>query len=354
MAQQPEVKAPSGLARYRFLGNSGLRVSPLCLGGMNFGDRWEFMGKVSKEEVFKILETYVSKGGNFIDTANAYHGGQSEEWLGEFMEKKGNRDDLVIATKYTAPTKEGVINSAGNCRKNMFQAVDASLKRLRTTYIDLYYVHFYDFKTPVEEVMRGLDDLVRSGKVHYVAVSDWPAWAVARANTLAELKSWTPFIAYQGRYHLGERDLEQDVHPMATELGLGLIPWAVLGQGKFTGKYKKGEKPEDAKRMGVTMSDKDYAIADEVCKIAQEIKRSAAQVALNWVLQRPERPTALIGCRTVAQLEDNLGALEFTLSKEHLQRLDDASKYELLFPHKFIGTSYQTNPWLKRGGVVDV
>ena len=221
--------------RYTLLGRSGLRVSELCLGAMTFGEAW---GWGAPEDVCRQqLELFWDRGGNFIDTANAYTNGQSEEILGRLLE--GRREQTVLATKFTVNTREGDPNAGGNARKNMIQAVEASLRRLRTDYIDLYWVHAWDKLTPIEEVMRAFDDLVRSGKVLYVGVSDYPASKVAQANTLAELRGWSSFVGLQILYNLVSRDAERELIPMARDLGLGVTPWSPLARGVLTGKYSR-------------------------------------------------------------------------------------------------------------------
>lgn len=312
------------------------------------------MVSASKDEAEKIFDLYVSSGGNFIDTANNYQDGDAETWLGEWITKKGIRDELVIATKYSLPfgfrTNGIAINHAGNHRKNMFLALENSLKRLNTSYVDILYLHYWDFTTPAEEIMRAFDDLVRSGKVHYIAISDTPAWEVSRMNMLAELRGWSQFIAYQGRYHLGDRTMERDIIPMCKKLDIGIVPWGVLGQGKFTGKYKRGETVEQT-RASLKMSETDYAIADEVVKIAAEVGRTPTQVCVNWALQQGVTAPVL-GTRSLSQLQDCLKSLEFSLTEEQMTRLNAVSKFDLGFPGDFIGTTPWNNPWLKRGGVL--
>lgn len=244
------------------------------------------------------------------------------------------------------------INGAGNGRKHALSALDESLKRLQTHYVDILYVHFHDFTTRPQELMRTLDDIVRSGKARFVAVSDTPAWEVSRSNMLAELRGWSEFICYQGRYHLGERDVEREIIPMCRELEMGFIPWAVLGQGKFTGKFQRHRKPVEGGRQGVKMTERDYDIAEVVMGIAEEIGRSPSQVCTNWVLQQPGVTSTLLGVRTIEQLEDNLKSLEFTLTPEQIYRLNAVSAFEPGFPHNFIGTSYRSNPWLKDAGTL--
>jgi len=343
------------LARYRLLGSSGLRVSPICLGTMNFGQAkgWEWSGHCSKEEAFGIFDAYVAHGGNFIDTANRYHDGNSEIWLGEWMKARGNREELIIATKYSAPTKKGSINSAGNHKKNMRASIQASLKRLQTTYVDIFYVHFWDFTTPIEELLRSLNDLVTAGLILHFAISDAPAWMVARANTIAELRGWNGFICYQGRYSLVDRDLERDIFPMCEELKISVVPWGSIGQGKLSGKYKRGHQPskEDAPRQ-VRMTERDYNIVEAVEEIATELNVSCVQVALAWTLLRNSTVSVLIGCRSIEQLNDNLGCLKVKLTEKHLKKLAQVSATDPGFPHNFISSSYQSSPWIKEAGVI--
>ena len=241
--------------RYKLLGKSGLRVSELCLGTMTFGDVWQDWGlATSNDESRKIFDGFAEAGGNFIDTANKYNEGKSESLLGEFIES--DRDHFVVATKYTLSTREGDPNACGNHRKNMVRALEASLKRLKTDYIDLYWVHAWDFMTPVEEVMRGLDDMVRAGKVLYLGISDTPAWIVSQANTLAEVHGWSPFVGLQIEYSLAQRDPERDLLPMARAFDLAVTPWSPLAGGILSGKYAKRTKtkPDTARYSGEDQS----------------------------------------------------------------------------------------------------
>jgi len=322
---------------YRLLGRSGLRVSPLCLGTMTFGEEWGWGS--NKDEARKVFDAYAAHGGNFIDTANFYTGGTSESFIGDFLD--GRRDQFVLATKFSLTMRAGDPNASGNHRKNIRQALEASLKRLKSDYVDLYWLHIWDKITPIEEVMQALDDAVRSGKVLYVGVSDMPAWKVAQGNTLATLRGWSPFVALQIEYSLIERTPERDLIPMAMDLGLGVTLWSPLGGGILTGKYRK--KDGQAKRLDPTsefgqmkLTERNLAIADEVVKIAQELERSPAQVAINWLVNRPGVTSTIIGARRVQQLEDNLAAVDFQLSPEHVERLDQVSRIELGFPHDFL------------------
>ncbi len=317
--------------KYRLMGNSGLRVSELALGAMTFGTQgWG----ADKAESRSVYDRFREAGGNFIDTANIYSGGTSETFLGEFL--ANDRERIVLATKYTGSTRSRDVNAAGNNRKNMMDSVHASLKRLRTDYIDLYWVHARDFLTPIEEVMRGLDDLVRQGKVLYVGVSDTPAWEVSRANTLAELRGWSAFVGLQIRYSLLDRAVERELLPMAKALDLTVTPWDTLGSGVLAGKYNNNPAEAGRAKLRGFVSERALGIAGEVIKVAQELGRTPAQVALAWVRQGQGVIVPLVGARTLAQLDDNLGCLEFSLTPEVKQRLDDASKIELGFPHEFL------------------
>ncbi len=338
-------EAYTSLSRYRRLGRSGLRVSPLCLGTMTFGEEWGWGAK--REECRRLVDLYLERGGNFIDTANRYTDGTSEAFLGEFLE--GRRDQVVLATKYTLSMRRGDPNAAGNHRKNLAQSLEASLKRLRTHYVDLYWVHAWDAFTPVDETMRALDDAVRAGKVLYVGVSDFPAWKVAQAQTIAELRGWSPFAALQIEYSLIQRDVERELMPMARDLGIGVTPWAALGGGVLSGKYFPEDAGEDVPRgagsdslrrevaMNASrLSERSAGIAREVRAVARECGRTMAQIALHWCLRRPGVVSPIVGARTVAQLEDNLGCLDFVLAPDQSARLDAASAIELGWPHDFL------------------
>jgi aryl-alcohol dehydrogenase-like predicted oxidoreductase len=318
---------------YRLLGRSGLRVSELSLGTMTFGEDWGW--GASAEESRKIYDAYRESGGNFIDTANIYTNGASERMLGEFM--SGHRTEVVLATKYTNSAAGRDPNAAGNHRKNMMQAVEASLKRLRTDYIDLYWMHIWDRITPVEEVMRAFDDLVRQGKILYVGVSDAPAWWVAQANTLATLRGWSPFIGLQIEYSLIERTVERELIPMAKALDLGVVAWSPLAGGILSGKYNNG-KPAGESRYSSEMmqafrpvGDRPERIVTVLRNIATETGRSPAQVALAWLRFRDISVIPIVGARKLAQFE----SLTLTLTTEQVGVLDAASRIDLGFPHDF-------------------
>jgi aryl-alcohol dehydrogenase-like predicted oxidoreductase len=326
--------------RYKLLGKSGLRVSELALGTMTFGEDWGW--GASKEESRKQFDLFAEAGGNFVDTSINYTNGTAESFVGEFIHS--DREHFVVATKYTLTRPDSTDpNSGGNSRKNMRQSVERSLKHLQTDYIDLYYLHMWDYLTPVEEVVRGLDDLVRAGKVLYVAFSDTPAYIVAQANTLAEVRGWSPFIGLQLPYSLLDRAIERDLLPMARHWDMTVMPWGLLEAGILTGKFLT--KPDSATRLNpdeIKLSEKSTAVVLEVQKIAAESGHSMAQVALNWVRQRPHNPMIpILGARTADHLKDNMACLEWQLSAEQLQRLDDLSKIDLGFPHGFLdGNQY--------------
>lgn len=325
--------------KYRLLGNSGLRVSEAALGAMTFGEEWGWGS--AKEESRKVYDAFREAGGNFIDTANLYTNGASESFLGEFM--KDHRQSVVLATKYTNAAPGTDPNAAGNQRKNMMQAVEASLKRLQTDYIDLYWVHIWDQLTPVEEVMRGLDDLVRAGKVLYVGISNAPAWWIAQANTLAHLRGWSPFIGLQMEYSLMERTVERELIPMSKALNVGVTAWSPLAGGVLTGKYYGQEHAEQEGEPGRMSSEmmKDFLpeqqrterIVTALRSVADEVERSLAQVALAWLRYRPVPVIPIIGARKLSQLQDNLASFDLTLSPDQVKTLDTASAIELGYPY---------------------
>ncbi|MCB9640953.1 MAG: aldo/keto reductase [Myxococcales bacterium] len=327
------------MLRYRLLGKTGLRVSEICLGTMSFGQQWGFGADEATSH--QVLDAYAAKGGNFLDTANKYHGGETEEIVGRWL--TGKRDRMVVATKYTLAMDHEDPNSAGNHRKNMVLSVEQSLKRLQTDYIDLLWVHAWDDYTPYEETMRALDDLVRSGKVLYIGVSDTPAWVVSASNVLADLRGWTSFVGLQIEYSLLERTPERDLLPMAEHFGLSVVAWAPLGGGVLTGKYTRNEKPADSLRAAGNesrgrTSERNMMIAKAVDAVADELGVSSAQVANAWVQAQGYRYIPIVGARKVEQIEDSLGSALVKLSPEQLQKLDEVSKISLGFPHDFLAS----------------
>jgi aryl-alcohol dehydrogenase-like predicted oxidoreductase len=329
----------STIMKYRLLGKSGLRVSEASLGTMTFGDEWGWGSP--KAEAQKVYETYREAGGNFIDTANFYTGGTSERFVGEFIQ--GHRESVVLATKYSNAAPGNDPNAAGNHRKSMMHAVEVSLKRLQTDYIDLYWVHIWDEITPVEEIMRGLDDLVHQGKVLYVGISDAPAWWIAQANTLAELRGWTQFVGLQIEYSLIERTVERELIRMAKALNLGVLAWSPLARGVLTGKYHGDGKADGGRMTNEGMKDflpeeqRAVPIISAVKSVSEQTGRSMAQVALAWLRHQTVPVIPIIGARKVSQLQDNLASLDLELSAEQLKSLDGASRIEQGFPESLYG-----------------
>lgn len=323
--------------KYKLFGKSGLRVSELCLGTMTFGE--EFGWGASKEHSKKVFDKFSNAGGNFIDTANYYTRGTSEKFLGEFI--TSDRDYYVLATKYTLSTDPKNPNASGNQRKNMMQALNASLKRLNTDYVDIYWLHAWDFLTPIEEIMRAFDDMVRAGKVLHIGMSDTPAWIISQANTLASFHGWTPITGLQLEYSLAQRTIEAEFFPMTKALDLAIAAWSPLAMGLLTGKYLN--KSDDNSRFSVNpawgevyFNEKNEKIAQTVVDIAKKLKRSPAQVALNWIRQQPGVVIPIIGAKNEEQLDDNLKCLEFSISDEDLAVLDRVSKPPVAFPHEFL------------------
>ena len=321
---------------YRLLGNSGLRVAEISLGAMTFGEEWGW--GAGKDEARQIYDAYRSAGGNFIDTANVYTNGTSEEFVGEFIHS--HRQEIVLATKYTNANVGNDPNAGGNQRKSMVQALEASLRRLKTDYIDLYWLHIWDKLTPVEEVMRAFDDMVRQGKVLYIGVSDAPAWWMTQANTIADLRGWTRFVGLQIEYSLVERTVERELIPMAKALNIGVTAWSPLGGGLLTGKYHSKEAAEGRystvqmepfRRSGEQVD----RIVSVVKKVSEETGRSTAQVALAWLRYRDIPVIPIVGARRIAQLQDNLESLTLQLNEKQLAELNEASAIELGFPHQF-------------------
>jgi len=335
---------------YYTLGNTGLRVSRLALGTMTFGDDWGW--GADEANARQLFDTYLEAGGNFIDTADLYTNGNSERMLGRFMQDSGTRDRLVITTKFTYNAEPGNPNAGGNGRKNILRAVEGSLQRLDTDYIDVYMLHTWDQVTPAEEVMRTLDDLVRSGKVRYVALSDVPAWYAAQAQTIAHERHWEPISTLQLEYSLAERNIEFEYTALARHLGAGIMVWSPLASGLLSGKYKPSEQGgEGAGRLAMLadsgnpafnkFTSKNWAIVAELEAVAKELDRSMAQVALNWVVNRPAVASVIVGATKLHQLQDNLGALEFDIPAELWQRLDAVSRPESRFPYTFFEPSLQ-------------
>ncbi|WP_348259956.1 aldo/keto reductase [Mesorhizobium sp. STM 4661] len=331
------------LENYKLLGRSGLRVSPLSLGTMTFGSDWGWGADGS--EARRIFDLYVDRGGNFIDTSVNYTNGAAERLLGEFVGDK--RERLVLATKFTMSREPGNPNAGGNHRLNIMRSVEQSLRQLGTDRIDLFYLHAWDMTTRPDEVMRALDDLVRSGKILYLGICNTPAWRVAEMQTLADMRGWSPFVALQIEYSLVERTVEHELMPMAAALGLGVLAWSPLGGGVLTGKYSRADVQDSREaavspsRKGVVASsghlnERSIEIAHEVRAVAEELGSTPSRVALAWTLTNPTVVSPIIGARALAQAEDNLGAPDVVLSPDQLDRLNRASDPDAIFPSRFI------------------
>ncbi len=318
--------------RYKLLGKSGLRVSELALGTMTFGEDWGW--GASKEVSRLIFNHYIEAGGSFVDTACNYTNGTAEKFVGEFI--ASDRDRYVVATKYTLSERRSDPNFSGNHRKNMRRAIEGSLRRLNTDHIDLFWLHMWDFTTPVEEVLRGMDDLVRAGKALYLGISDTPAWVIAQANTLADGHGWSRFVATQLPYSLADRAPERDLLPMARAFDMAVTTWGMLEGGELTGKYNQAS---DEPKRNKNADERNKSLAETVMTLANEIGRTPSQVAINWVRQQSRPGFApvipILGARTEAQIKDNLGCLEFDLTAEQLQHLSNAAPIDLGFPHSF-------------------
>lgn len=330
------------LNHYVTLGRSGLRVSPFCLGAMTFGEDLGWGSSVKESEA--MIDRFLALGGNFIDTANGYTKGHSEKIIGDHIGRHPNkRDRVVIATKFLSNMYSGDPNGGGASRKSLVAACEQSLRRLQTDYIDLYWMHAWDKHTPIDETMAALDDLVRSGKVRYIGFSDTPAWKCAEAQTIARFRGTAPLVALQIEYSLVERTVEGELIPMARELGLGVTPWSPLRSGALSGKYTRHNAGQVKASRGMwtesALHEKTYAIVDKLLEIAKELDTTAARVAIAWVQGRPGVTSTILGARSLAQLEDNLAAIDVRLTPEHVAALDALSKPTLNFPAAFLANA---------------
>ncbi|KAL8751894.1 MAG: hypothetical protein Q9184_005907 [Pyrenodesmia sp. 2 TL-2023] len=358
----PKPPVNSILGRHRILAPSaGVRVSPICLGAMNFGNAWkDVMGECSKETAWEMLDYFYDMGGNFIDTASNYQAEESEQWLGEWMEERGRRDEMVIATKYCGPWKlhEGTShmlqsNFGAGATKNLHICVEASLKKLRTTYIDLLYVHFWDMTTGVEELMQSLNHLVQSRKVLYLGISDTPAWFVVKANDYARHHGLRPFSVYQGRWSAAERDFERDIIPMCMDQGMALCPWGALGGGYFK---PQDQVHKDGGRKMPNVAAKNAALISETLeKVAERKGTLITSVALAYVLHKSPYVFPICGGRKVEHLKGNIEALGLRLTKEDMEEIEGAYPFEMGFPMNFLGgsTNPKENPLANRFGIFD-
>ncbi len=326
--------------RYRRFGNTGLRVSELFLGAMTFGEQGGVGAPM--EECRRIVDAYSDAGGNVVDTAINYRGGASEEFLGELL--AGRRDRFVLATKYTVSRDREDPNGAGNHRKNLRLSLDTSLRRLRTDYLDIYWVHMWDPQTPIEETMRALDDEVRAGRILYVGVSDTPAWIVSQANTLAAWRGWTAFAGLQVPYSLLQRDIERELLPMAESFGMTVAAWSPLAGGILSGKYTREQEPEAGTRIDASsITEQQLMVATAVQSVASELGATPSQVAIGWARARSQNIHPIIGARRLDQLLDNIGAADIDLPAAAIAQLDEATAIDLGFPATFIS---ETGPWV--------
>ena len=329
------------LDSYVTLGRSGLRVSPLCLGTMTFGtgDGWSADAEKSRA----MFDIYMDRGGNFIDTADGYTAGESERLLGKFIADSKSRDKVVLATKFTFSGEKGNPNAGGNGRKNIYRAIEASLKRLNTDYIDLYWMHAWDKLTPIEEVLSTIDALVREGKVRHFGLSDVPAWYAARAQTIAELRGTERIAAFQLEYSLADRHIEREHIPVAQELGIALCPWSPLAGGLLSGKYRAPAANSETRRLDAVAgtpfdrfdTERNRGIVGELLAVSETLGRSPAEVALNWVATQPGVTSTILGASKLSQLESNLASLDFTIPDELRARLDKVSAIEVTNPYRF-------------------
>ncbi|KAH8681531.1 norsolorinic acid reductase [Xylariales sp. PMI_506] len=358
----PMAPPPKGpLGRYRLLSPSAsVRVSPLCLGGMNFGNAWkDYMGACDKATTEKILDYFYEQGGNFIDTSNNYQFEESEQWIGDWMQSRGVRDQMVIATKYTTNFRAGhndelLPNFNGNGTKSLHTSVNASLRKLKTDYIDLLYVHWWDYSTSIPELMQSLNALVASGKVLYLGISDTPAWVVSKANEYARSHGLRQFSVYQGQWSAANRDFEREIIPMTREEGMGLAPWGALGGGKFKTEEQRNTKGGRA----VEYTEKDIKISQALEAVAQRKGTVITSVAQAYVMHKTPYVFPIIGGRTVEHLKQNIEALTLSLSDEDIEEIENAVPFELGFPHNFLwGPKVPENPgqvWLlNMGGTYD-
>ncbi|KAI4853842.1 putative aryl-alcohol dehydrogenase Aad14 [Aureobasidium sp. EXF-8845] len=347
---EPAPEPATELGRLRILSSTaGIRVSPLQLGAMSIGDAWsEFMGSMDKKQSFALLDAFFEAGGNFIDTANNYQNEQSEQWLGEWMQERGNRDQIVIATKFTTDYKGYALgkgkaaNHCGNDRRSLHMSVRDSLKKLQTDFIDILYLHWWDHTTSIEEIMDSLHMLVEQGKVLYLGISDTPAWVVSAANYYAKAHGKTPFSIYQGRWNIMLRDFEREIIPMARHFGMALAPWDVLGGGRFQSKAALEERKKNNEGIrslmgGPEQTDDELKMSAALEEVANEHNVSLTAIALAYVMSKTTNVFPLVGGRKVEHLHDNIKALSVKLSDEQIKKLEDVRPFDIGFPNNFIG-----------------
>jgi len=358
----PTAEPESPLARYRLLSpTASVRVSPLCLGTMGFGDAWkDSMGTCDKTQTFEILDFFYKNGGNFIDTANNYQDEESEKWIGEWMAERGIRDEMVIATKFTTcyvkyegSNKTLKVNYGGNSIKSLKVSVDESLKKLKTTYIDLLYVHWWDYTTSIPELMQGLNRLVLEGKVLYLGISDTPAWVVSKANEYARNHGLRQFSVYQGQWSAGYRSFERDIIPMARDEGMALAPFGALGGGKFKSEEQRAKAEEGRTGAYAIVNESDKAISLALEKVAKQLGTQITSVALAYVMHKTTHVFPIVGGRTVEHLKGNIAALKLRLDESQIKEIESAVEFDPGFPHSMLGSSAKTNPFIGGAGWLD-
>ncbi|KAJ5628157.1 Aldo/keto reductase [Penicillium lividum] len=346
----PAPEPATELGRYRVLSSTaGIRVSPLQLGAMSIGDAWkEGMGSLNKEDAFKLLDAFHQAGGNFIDTANNYQNEQSEAWIGEWMKQRNNRDQMVIATKFTTDYRSHAVgkgnapNSCGNHKRSLHMSVRDSLKKLQTDWIDILYLHWWDHTTSIEEIMDSLQILVEQGKVLYLGISDSPAWVVAAANTYARAHGKTPFSVYQGRWNIMLRDFEREIIPMASHFGMALAPWDVMGGGKFKSKKEIEQRKAQGEGLRSLLSaeqnEEEAKMSAALEKVANELGiKSLTAVALAYVMAKAPNVFPIVGGRKIQHLNENIEALSIRLTAEQIEYLESQKPLDIGFPNNFIG-----------------
>jgi len=366
----PAAEPPTKLGRYRCLAPiAGIHVSPFALGGMSIGEKWadKGMGSMNKESSIKLLDAFYEAGGNFIDTSNNYQDEDSEKIIGEWMEERGIRDQIVVATKYTTgfkksdPSIKQKVNYVGNNVKSMHISVEASLKKLKTSYIDIYYVHWWDHYTSVEEVMNGLHNLVTQGKVLYLGISDTPAWVVSKANQYARLTGKTPFSVYQGAWSIMQRDFERDILPMCRAEGMGLAPWNVIAGGRLRSDAEE-KKREESGEAGRSMGGRDWKRTEVERKVSNALEQvskelgggySVSAVAIAYVMHKAPYVFPLVGGRKVEHLEDNIKALSISLTDKQVEFLESQVPFDPGFPHTMIGDGYDVNAFTRSIAQID-
>lgn len=320
--------------RYTTFGRTGLRVSELALGGMTIGNAWGWGS--DKEMSSKLFKIFTDAGGNFIDTSCNYQDGESEKFIGEFV--KGNRDNYVIATKFTLHdhSQKDDPNAGGNSRKNLLRSVKGSLERLQTDYIDILYLHVWERAVNIEDVMHSLNILVEQGKVNYIAISDTPAWVTATANTIASMRGWEPFTGYQFPYNLARRDAEREIMPMAKKHNMAMLLWNVIGAGLFSGKYTRSKETTGRIAKGILQDENNLEMARKVDAIADEVDCSSSQLAYAWVLAQEGTMIPIAGATKPVQLEDNIGSVDIKLTQDQIKRISEVNTFDPGFPGDFM------------------